>query len=244
VAIAIDGSSPAIALGNPGPTATTASFTPLSNSVLIIGYAGNSTAGASPSTPTITDNLGSHLTYTLIGYQSRADAPNADGVAAMWRAVVSSSAGMTVSVTNQDASAKHGALKVWVLTGADTTTPVGASGKSGSKSAAAIAQSYTAQATSGWGFIAVCDWDVIGVETAGTGCTVDGSNNVATNQITYGFARRTTADDVNGNSNTLNVTIPGTSTNLSWAYAEVKPAAVASAPPPPRMRRQQHLLVR
>jgi len=41
------------------------------------------------------------------------------------------------------------------MTGADTTTPAGAHGKSGSASAASIAQSYTAQSTGGWGFIAV-----------------------------------------------------------------------------------------
>jgi hypothetical protein len=220
VALAIDASSPAIVSGA-GPTVTTASFTPPAGSVLLIAAAMDGLAPAAG--PSITDNLGGHLTYT------RTDWQNGNGQAAIWWAAVSSSAAMTVSVTNGEtgAGAQSTAAKVWVLTGADTVTPIGAHGPGTSSSAASIAQSYTASATSGWGFIGVSDFDQKGAESAGAGCTVDGSANIGT-AITYGFARRTTADDVSGNSNSLNVTLPGTSTNLRWAYAEVKPAATAA----------------
>lgn len=230
MALAIDGSSPAIAT-NAGTAVTSASFTPPSGSLLLIGWSGNS-AQAAASAPSITDNLGVHLTYTQTDWSQYGDNPAAAGQAAFWWAVVGTSAAMTVTVTN-GVSAPNGsgnAVKVWVITGADTVTPIGAHGKSGSTSAASIAQSYTAQATSGWGFIADCDWDVVGAQTAGTGCTVDGSAAVGTS-IEYCFARRTTADDVNGNSNTLNVTLPATSTNLRWVYAEILPAATAAGIP-------------
>jgi hypothetical protein len=234
VALLIDASTPAVATGD--PTATTASFTPPAGSALLISFAGDSAGNTTPPIPTITDNLGTHLTYSLVAWQSRADTPTRDGQAAMWTAPIGTSAAMTVSVTNNSATVHDTAIKVWVLTG-EHATPLGASGKSGSASAASIAQAYTAQATGGQGFIVVCDWDQKGAETAGTGCTVDGSAN--TTGITYGFGRRTTADDTNGAGNTLNVTLPLTSTNLAWVYAEIKPAATTASTLPqtsPRRR--------
>lgn len=240
MALAIDASTPAIATQTNGATATvtTASFTPPSSSLLLIRWSANSTS--LPASPTITDNLGVHLTYTLLDWQSRSDTPTKDGQAACWWAQVGSSAAMTVTVTNQATSGfREAALRVAVITGHDTGTPIGAHGKAGSASAGSIAQSYTAQATGGQGFISVCDWDALGAMTAGTGCTLEGSASPGS-AFTYGFVRRTSADDVNGNSNTLNVTIGGTSTNLSWVYAEVKPAAAAATSDPP-LRRRPHM---
>lgn len=238
MAIAIDASSPSIATQTNGATATvtTASFTPPSGSTLLVAWSGNTAAGVDPAQPTITDNLGTPLTYTLSDWSHRGDGPAADGQAAYWTAPVASSAAMTVTVTNQASSGnRHAAIKVYVLTGV-TAPAVGANGKSGSTSAGSIAQNYTAEATGGWGFIATCDWDVMGAQTAGTGCTRDGSANVGT-AITYGFLRRTSADDVNTSTNTLNVTLPGTSTSLRWTYAEAMPSAAAAVSDPPTLRR-------
>jgi hypothetical protein len=234
VALAIDASSPALTTQTNTATTTLASgsFTPPAGSVLLIQW--SSDAGATPASPTITDNLGTPLTYTLLDWKAaNSGSPAANGQGATWRAVVGSSAAMIVTVTNGAVSGdRAAALKITVLTGADTTTPIGAHGKSGSLSAASIAQTYTATSTGGWGFIVVCDFNQLGNETAGTGCTVISTGSVLTN-ISYGFFRRTTADDVATSSNTLNVTIPGTSTNLSWTYAEVLPAVTSTAVFPP-----------
>lgn len=229
MALAIDASTPAVVTQTNGAvaTVTTASFTPPANSLLLIRWAANSDGGTNPSTPTITDSLGAHLTYTLIDWESRANSPARDGQAAQWWAAVGSSAAMTVTVTSGVAvlTNRQAALHVTVLTGQDAV-PIGAHGKAGSTSTASIAQPYTAQATSGWGFIAISDWDDKGAETAGSGCTLtNGGSGSIPGQISYGFLRRTLADDSNGVSNTLNVTLPGgSSTNLSWVYAEVLPA--------------------
>lgn len=232
MALAIDASSPAIATQTNGATATvtTASFTPPSGSILLVAWAGNSASGADPaSTPTVTDNRGVPLTYGQAAWSHRGDTPNADGQAAIWTAHVTSSAAMTVTVTNIASSGnRHAALKVYVITGADTSNIDGATGKSGSTSTGSIAQVYSAQQTNAQGFIAVCDWDVMGTMTAGTGCTRDGSAAVGT-AITYGFLRRTSADDVSGNNNTLNVTLGGTSGNVRWAYVEIRVASGTDA---------------
>lgn len=225
MALAIDASTPAIAVQSVAIVATvaTASFTPPAGSLLIIRWSGDTAGGATPSTPTITDNLGVHLTYTLLDFQSRASAPTVDGQAASWWAVVGASTAMTVTVTSQSISGNRlAALNVTVMTGQNVSTPIGAHGKSGSASTSSIAQSYTAQATNSWGFIGVLDWDVAGPETAGSGCTLEGSANIGIGD-TYGFVRRTSADGSNGASNSLNVTLPGTSNNLSWVYLEVLP---------------------
>lgn len=232
MALAIDGSTPAVATQtvNTTNTVTTASFTPPANCIIYIRWAWNTLSGENPTQPTITDSLGGHLTYTRIDWQSHVDSPTVSGQAAHWWAKVTTSAAMTVTVTGGSGIGGHGgALHVTVITGSDLVSPIGAHGKSGSVSAASIAQSYTAQASSGWGFLGVCDWDQKGAETAGTGCTLTngGSANVGL-EITYGFIRRSSADDSNGSSNTLNVTLPGTSTNLAWVYAEVLPAGGGS----------------
>jgi len=220
VGLLIDISSPAIATGN--PTATTASFTPPDDSLLVVAFSGNDSV-AFMAAPSITDSLGTHLTYTRTDWINRNDT-GINGQAAIWTAPVVTGAAMTVSVTNGDgATARHCAIRVWVLTGAEPTTPVGAHGGAASASAAAIAQSYTAQGDGGQGFLVSCDWDALGADTAGTGCTLDGSATIPTNQISYAFEHRTFADDSIGGLNTLNLTLPGTSTNLSWAYIEILP---------------------
>ena len=245
MALAIDASTPAIATQTNGATATvaTASFTPPSSSLLLIRWSGNSQINTAPGAPSITDNLGAHLTYTLVDWQSRADSPTRDGQAATWWAVVGSSAAMTVTVTNAASSGnRHAALRVEVITGADTTTPIGAHGKTGSVNTAAIAQSYTASATSGWGRIVATDWDAGAAMTAGTGCTLEGSGTPGS-AVTYGFVRRTTADDSVGVSNTLNVTLGATSTNVAWTWSEVLPAAATTTSDPPRRRPQMGALL-
>lgn len=228
--LAIDGSSPATVTGN--PTTTTASFTPPDDAVLVIGWSGNSDLGVTPPTPTITDNLGVHLTYTLAGHSTRADTgAHPDGQAAMWTAQVGLSAAMTVTVTNNAATARHAALNVWVVTGA----AVGTVGKGCNGFAATtVVQSYTATADDSQGFMAVCDWDTAGTETAGSGCTMDSSSSIA-GQISYGFLQRTVADGSNGGLTTLTSDLPGSSASLNWVYAELTPLVgdPAEKDPPP-----------
>lgn len=230
MSLVIDASSPAVKT-SVAFTATTASFTPPDGALLVVAFSGNSTGGANPAAPTITDSLGAHLTYALSNWRSRADSSPAgiNGQVAMWTAAVGTGVSMTVSVTCALAEL---AVKVWVITGADPS-PIGTSGEAASASASAISQSYTAAATSGQGFAVACDWDAGGTMTAGSGCTVD-AGNVAT-QFDYAFVNRSVDDDTVGVSNLLSVTLPGSSTNLSWCWVELVPLAInqINVDPPP-----------
>jgi hypothetical protein len=221
MALAIDASSPAVAVGS--GTVTTASFTPPGDSVVLVAIAANSVNNFLPVAPTITDNLGAHLGYTLSNWVSERDDAAISGQCAMWSAWVTASAAMTISVT-VDPSNPDVAIKVWVITGADPIDWTGAAGKAGSTSASSIAQSYTGLATSGQGFLVACDWDALGNPTAGSGCSINAGT--IGGQISYGFARRTVADDTLGGTNTLNVTLPGSSTNLFWCWQEILPLFV------------------
>lgn len=231
MALAIDASTPAIAVQSNGATAalTTASFTPPSGSTLLVLYSANTVDPTSPGVPTITDSLGAHLTYTLTNHSIRSDTPSADGQAAAWTAPVSSSAAMTITVTNQAASGgRHAAISVQVITGAHAT-PAPVHGESGSTSTGTVNQSYTANATGGQGFTAIADWNATGVMTAGTGTTRIGSAAVGAPDYDYGFFRRTSADDVSGNSNSVNATLGGTSNSVRWIWVEIVPAAGTDA---------------
>lgn len=237
MALAIDGSSPPVVTAAT-KTLATGSFTPPAGALLLALWAGNSTTATAPGAPTIADSQTD--TYTRPDWQSRADSPTVDGQAADFWAVAAASTSMTVTSTSGTVATEfHQALGVRVMTGAHAT-PIGAHGKSGSTSAGSIAQNFTATATGSWGFLVVTDWDALGSMVAGTGCTLIGTGTIPTTQISYGMIRRTTADGVSGNTTTMNITIGGTSTHLSWTWIEVVPAAGAASPAwllPPERRR-------
>ena len=236
--LAIDASTPAAATNSNGTTATvtTGSFTPPTGSLLLNLWSGNTSSGTNPFTPTITDNLGAHLTYNLQDWQSRADSPTVDGQAADWTALVGTSAAQTVTVTSgTGVGNQQSALQVVVITG-QHATPVGAHGKSGSASTSAVAQNFTGTAAGSMGFIVVTDWDALGSMTAGTGCTLIATGTIPTTQISWGMFRRTTADGTVGGTTTMNVNLAGTSTHVTWTYVEIVPAAstaVTTTLPPP-----------
>lgn len=228
MALAIDASTPAVATQTNGATATVAvaSFTPPSGSLLLIEWAANSTS--TPAQPTITDNLGAHLTYTLADWQSKADSPTKDGQSATWTAPIVTGAAMTVTVTNQATSGfREAALRVTVITGQHATQN-GTHGKGGSASSGALAQSVTGTANGSQAFGAVSDWDAKGSMTAGTGCALNPASTGTGSPggaFSYGFVKRSSADGTNGGSTTLNLTYGGTSTAISFTYIEIVPAA-------------------
>jgi hypothetical protein len=236
VAPTLHASSPAI-VGNISTASTAlASFTPPSLALLVVGYAGNSTSGASPPAPTITDNLGTHLTYSLINNSALPDTPaGVNGQAAMWWANVYVSSAMTITCTNGDAS---NGQAVWATVWTDpvngTIPRIGAVSEGGQATGTTVAGSYTAKGNGSRGVMAMVDWDQDGPDTAGTGTTLTGggSSNFGTKPgaafYTATFALRSAADGVAGSTTTLNITQPSASANVRWVAAEVM-----SGPPAP-----------
>src|SRR6185369_14163460 len=229
MALAIDGSTPAVATQTTGSNhdVTSPSFTPPSGSILVNLWAGNTGTSDTPATPTITDNLGAHLTYSLQDWKSRADSPARDGQAADWTAPVGTGAAMTVTATNGTATANaQAALQVVVVTGQDSVTPVGQHGKSGSASTSTVTISYTATVTGSQGFVAITDWDDKGAMTGGSNATIISSASIP-GQISYGFARQSTAGGVAGVTTSFTVNLGAASTNVSWVFVEILPPAAA-----------------
>lgn len=232
--IYVDVSTPALVdnQGGSSATVTTASFTPPANSLLLVMYAGNSSSSSdSPGLPTITDNLGTHLTYNLIqnATDSTTGQTSTGGQSVLWWASVTTSAAMTVSCTSQEASAFENGLQVVVLMRADPVNPVGSSGvgdlTTGSTS---HTQSYTAGSTGGMGFMAMCDFNnsASANPTAATGCTLISGPPHSTAHITYANLRRTTADDVSGVSNNVGWGgWPGGADACLWAWADINTLA-------------------
>lgn len=240
MALAIDASTPAAAVATnttaTSQTATTASFTPPANSLLVVLF---SVDGPSSGTVTrsATDNLGVHLSYSERVAALPLDSPVTGGGVIIWTAPVTSSAAMTVSATaTTNSGAADCYLQVVVVTGGGSTPTVGATGKAASATAStSIAASYTATAAGSWGFAGVHDWNATGSMTAGTGCTVISTGTPNATLSSYGFARRTTADGVSGSATTITVNMGGSSSAKHIALVEIldpgAPAAPAAPPP-------------
>jgi hypothetical protein len=173
MALAIDGSSPAIAsnavAGN--TTITTASFTPPAGSQLWVGMvANNDTTGG-----TLTASSSPALTFTQRIITGAQEAPSAWS----WANVVTSQS-YTVTLTRQ-ASVPTGnpglAVMVFVVTSAETT-PGGATATANSNSGTPTVGITTTRAGS---LILAClgDWAQRGLGTAGTSQTILGETNVA-----------------------------------------------------------------
>lgn len=237
MALAIHSSSPPAINQqvNTQSTATTASFTPPANSLLLVMWCGNASSASNvPPSPTITDNLATHLTYSLVQLcnPSTAGITTIGGQAAIWTAPVTTSAAMTVTVTNQAASGdRQAGLLVQVLTGANNLSPVEVSGVGHHTPAGIYNQSYTPTVSSGTGFLCVVDWpnNTSSLPTAASGSTLITGSFVQSNGISAHWLRRTTMDDVAGTANSLGVSSWFGSDAVMWAYAAISPAVTNPA---------------
>lgn len=236
--MAISGTGPAAVNSLSATTATiaTASFTPPANSLLLVLWSGNTTSVSNvPATPTITDNLGTHLTYTLVQLANPTTISNTTqvgGQAAIWWAKVTTSAAQTVTVTNQAASGnREQEMRVIVLTGADLVTPIASSGvNKTTTSASSFSQSYTPARSGGSAFMAMCDWNNANTTTepvAATGSTQSGGAVQGTG-ITAAYVYRTVFDDRAGVSNSIGIASWANPDPCLWAWACVNAASSAA----------------
>lgn len=235
MAIAVDGSTPALANSPITPTnnstATTASFTPPAGAVLVCLVASDSN-GVVP-TITFTDSLGTHLTYAQ-RIVSNTQGTGFGGSAEIWTAVVGASAAMTVSATtNGGTSANLGCtLQVIVLSGANGST-MGKSAVS-TEGNSTFSLTYTSTAIGSVGFMVYQDDDGShAAPTSGqvaTGDTLQSAlffNNSGVSGFTVANVRETTAATSAGQTITLGLT-NATTVHANVCYLEILIAAAAT----------------
>lgn len=232
MALAIDASTPSLATSTTAAV-TTASFTPPSGALLVLCYgANNGTAAQDTSISTVT-NTGTAATWTRRARKnnnaSSTGGTGTDGGAEIWTATAPGAA-ITVTANGLNSGAGYEkALKIWVLTGADTTNVTNVAGAT---AASALPSVALAGCLAGSHVFAVSsDWNQAGLGTAGTGQTIStGDEMNVTGQITT-HTWRTTSVLASSGSQTMNLTAPAAE-KYNLVVLEVRDGGGAAATAP------------
>lgn len=218
-------SSTARAGGN-AITATSASFTPAAGTVLVaISHANSNTTGT---VTEVTTNSGTGLTWQRAAFANFGTGGQPGGTF-IDVAVVAVSASMTVTATttnnNTTTSDRYTSLRVWVVTGADTTDPIGASAHNGSTTNNLTTTAFTTLGASSLGFCGGTDWAAPSgsIVSSDMGANGDAFNSTA---ILNGFGGWKNLSTL-GSSATFNLDSPGAAAaQWTWASCEIQAAPV------------------
>ena len=219
VALAIDASTPAIATET-DRAITSASFSPPDSSLLLVCAFSDSIDNENV---TITmSNNGAALTWTEIVSRDGSEASSEDGnVTAAYTLLTTGRTGMTVTATSNTTENGGIALKVYVITGHDTSSPIGASGEGSSQTNSISPTIYTSTVNNSRGFGCAEDWNALGSPTStDTEDPFHSAGNLS------GLAAYKASDTAtSGTAVTMNFDASGTGAPAwNWAGVEVKPA--------------------
>ncbi len=214
MAIAIDASSPAIVLTAADPV-TTASFSPPANTLLVACVFVENTTD----TAITLSNTGTALTWTERRRRTTAEAGvNAGQIAIYTAPNVSAQAGITVTASVASVTS-NAAIKVYVLTGADLTTPVGDSGEGSSTTNNDTVAAYTSTVNNSRGICAAQDWLALG-----TPSSTDDEETFSNGALSGMAVTKSANTTPSGSSVTFNLDAAGTSTpRWLWVAVEIKP---------------------
>jgi hypothetical protein len=205
VIVAIDASSPALKAGF-GSGQTTASFNPPDGSLLVAVSLGFF------STITMSNNGGS-LPW--------AASEEGSAIATFVAPLLTGRTGMTVTSSGVDGG--YAALKVYVVTGADLSSPVGATGSGNSSTANATVSAYTSTKAGSRGIGGA--WD-----SNGSGLPTSSDDEEGFNASQSGMAVSKAANTATAGSGvTFNLHSPG-SPSWEWVALEIVPGADAVRP--------------
>jgi hypothetical protein len=232
VALAVDASSPARASGantNGTLTITTASFTPPAGSVLVATVQSNDRNAGAGATGAVT-NSGTALTWTKVAERNILDSGGNSGYAGLFVAVQPTSVAMTATFTltpgtGGSATVNTPTIKLYVVTGADTTTPVGGSAEGSSTTNNLTTTAFTTVGASSLGFVSSTAWIDTGVGApTSADCTYDAFDGVGGSiDALSGYKTLGTA----GSSATFNLDDVGTAAGAwNWVSVEIKAAPV------------------
>lgn len=233
--ILIDASSPARVTGNDGQC-TTASFTPPAGSRLVVEL-------VTTDHPQFGDEVctSSGLTFTLAAEDNQATGHSAY----IWASSEVPSA-TARTVTAEDGNLGFGAnasCKVWVVTGADSTDPIGNSGAGTSTVNNETVTGYTSSAAGSWGFCSALDT----AHSAGATST----DTYEAYSSAFGWdglhVRKSAATGSSGVAVTFNLDA-NTTTAAGWRWCAVEILAAGGSPPAatsaPLRRRRSGLVFR
>lgn len=216
MAIAVDASSPARVAAS-ATSGTTATFNP-PVSVLVVCCESDAAR-----TFTITNNS-TALTWTQIAIKS--GSPNTSTATAYWAPLTAGRTGMTVTATKSGAAGWQ-AMKVYVITGADPTTPVGGSTTGNSTTNNLTTTGFTVAGTGSLGFAAADNFVASGAATSAD-MTFSQTGTAGNIQSIDGYKVLGSA----GSSATFNLDAEGTSAaQWNWISFEIKAAPPAGPEP-------------
>lgn len=200
MAVAIDASSPAIAAALSSST-TTSSFNPPDNSVLVAVVMATASATMS--------NNGAALTWT-----SRVE--NSNGAEIFTAPLAAGRTGMTVTASGGGGEI---AFKIYVITGGDLSTPVGATGTGSSGTNNVTVTGYTSTLNGSRGICAAYDFS-----GRGTPSSTDDESTYSLISAGMGVAKAANTSPA-GTNVTFNLDAGSTSAgSWYWAAAEIVPA--------------------
>ncbi|WP_431903614.1 hypothetical protein [Nonomuraea sp. bgisy101] len=215
MAIAIHNSTPAVVSGA-SATQTTASFSPPGGSLLVacVGWE----RLAEPAAATTMSNTGSPLTWTQRVIRNDEDATGFNAYATILTAPNPASQTITVTATSARAT-DTGGMKIFVVTGADLVTPVGAIGEDSSTTQNLTVTAYTSTRAASRAFGCATDFLARGVPTSSdTGFGWDVATKVS------GIAVHKAADTaLAGSSVTLNFAAAAANPSWNWVAVEILP---------------------
>jgi hypothetical protein len=228
MAIAIDASSPARFAGTPATNVdiTSASFTPPNNSVLVVCISADTQSATNPLTFSVSDSIGG-----TTGWSSKIHQVGTTGIggnSAIWTKSIASGASMTVSVrrTGGFGGSNQLSVKCYVVTGADTTTPTGATGSGTSTTINITPNAYTSTVNNSRGFGCATDWS-----PENTPISTDEEDAVE-HVGNIGAISLYKAADTASSGSTVTVNFnadTGATPQWTWVALEILPAAGASA---------------
>jgi hypothetical protein len=202
-------------------TLTTASFNTAVGDLLLICANGDDDGLSGDATWGITDNQGSHLTYTEIVRRNASSAVHGSSIA--WRATPGAITGLTITVTASRTSFYVDSIKVYKATGHDTTTPIGATNNNESTTNNLTTGGITSQTDGGASLAVGTDWTAAG-DPVSSDLTVDSYTLSGLTSGTSGFK----TISLNGQTVTGNLDAGGTAA-VQWTYVEFE---VRAALPP------------
>jgi hypothetical protein len=137
---------------------------------------------------------------------------------------------MTVSMLQgADGYVAYAMLTVLVFTGADTLSPIGASGGGDGFTGQTISATYASTVNGSWGWLMYGDWIAQGVPTVPGDETIYDSYHI-NGEDSYALIDSNSTTATSGTAVTLSATAPASPTQITYIYFEVVPQVNGVAP--------------